>query len=250
MDLRFYIAFLSEWLGAVGTAWLLSISPRFQKPPIGFLYARRDGLAALSLYAVILFFSFFFYTYTTPLFPEPIRIAPAPVHALAQALIVAAVCLVAFIAALFVRKQPIRSIGWNPALLKPTLQMGFAIAVMTIFLRNQIMPLLAGLGSERIFPLFLALLVGLVEETIFRGYIQMRLAWWLKPLPGILLTSALFAVWHLPVWINRLPGETVLMLFGLTFVQGLVLGFIMRKSGHVAAPALYRGVSIWMQYLI
>lgn len=249
MDFRFYVAFLSEWLGAVATAWLLSISARFQKPPIGFLYARRDGLAALSLYAVILFFSFFFYTYTTPLFPEPLRLAPAPVHALAQALIVAGVSLAAYIAALVVRKQPVRSIGWNPALLSPAVQMGFAIAVMTIFLRNQIMPLLAGLGSSQVFPLLLALLVSLAEETIFRGYIQMRLAWWLKPLPGILLTSALFAIWHLPAWINRLPLNTILILLGLTFVQGLVLGWIMRKAGNVVAPALYRTFSIWIQYL-
>lgn len=249
MDFRYYVAFISEWLGAFGTSWLLSFSPRFRSPTVGFVYARRDGLVALSAYVLILVFAFFFYANTTPVFPEPLRMAPAPVHALAQALLVAGVALLVYVAALVLRKQPVRSIGWNPALLKPGLQMGFAIAVLTVFLRNQVMNIFAGLPSERLYPLLLALPLAIAEETIFRGYIQMRLAWWLKPAPGIILTAALFALWHLPPWIDRLPTQTILTLLALTFVQGLVQGWIMHKSGHVAAPALYRAFAIWMQYL-
>ena len=155
-----------------------------------------------------------------------------------------------FVAALLLRKQPVRSIGWNPALLKPALQMGFAIAVLTVFLRNQVMVIFAGLQPEQVLPLPLALLLAVAEETIFRGYIQQRLAWWLKPIPGTLLTAALFALWHLPPWLNHLPVETILTLLALTFIQGLVLGWVMHKAGHAAAPALYRAFSIWMQYLL
>lgn len=250
MDFRYYVAFISEWLGAFATAWLLSFSQRFQKPRVGFVYARRDALVAISLYVVILLFAFLFYSTALVSFDEPLRPAPAPLHALKQALFAAGVCLVPFAAALFLRKQPIRSIGWNPALLKPGLQMGFAIAVLTVFLRNQVMTIFAGLESQQYVPLLLALPLALFEETIFRGYIQMRLSWWLKPVPGITLTAALYALWQLPPWLNRLPTETILILLALTFIQGLVLGWIMHKSGHVAAPALYRAFAIWMQSLL
>jgi membrane protease YdiL (CAAX protease family) len=91
--------------------------------------------------------------------------------------------------------------------------------------------------------------ISLTEETVFRGYIQMRLSWWIGQWAGLALTAALFSLWHLPAWLNRVPIETGLLLAGLTFVQGLVLGWIMSKSQNVIAPALYRSISIWMNFL-
>lgn len=249
MDIRLFAAYLSEWLGAFSLTWLLSLSPRLQKPILGFKYARRDGTMALSLYSVILAFALVFYIFTPPIFPDPLRIAAAPIHDLTQALLVAGISVLPFIAAILIRKQPVRSLGWDPELLRPALQMGFALAIMTIFLRNHVMTILSGLPPERLNPLLLAMGIAVFEETIFRGYIQPRLAWWLGPVPGIALTAALSTLWHLIVWLNRLPGETILILVGLTFIQALVQGWIMRKSGHVAAPALYRAFSIWMQFL-
>ena len=41
-----------------------------------------------------------------------------------------------------------------------------------------------------------------------------------------------------------LPVLGVLLL--VTLIQGLLLGWIMQKSGHVLAPILYRAVSLWM----
>jgi membrane protease YdiL (CAAX protease family) len=249
MDFRYYAAFLSEWLGAIGVAWLLSLSPRFHRPQIGFRYARRDGLVALSLFVLILGFAFLFYSFRPPVFPQPLRIAPPPVHDLLQALLVAAFCLVPFILAMLVRKQPVRAIGWNPALFRPALQMGFGIAVLTIFLGNRFMTLFGGLKSDLFLPLLYAAGVSLVEETIFRGYIQVRLVWWMGRWPGLLVTAALSAVWQLPVWMNHLPDNTIWILLALAFGKSLVLGWVMQKSGHVIAPALYRAISIWMQFI-
>jgi len=249
LDFRYFAAYISEWLGAFATAWLLSISPRFKRPPLGFKYPRRDGFIALSLSALVLVFSFFYYSYYAPVFPEPMRIDPAPVHDLNQALIVAGICLLPFIISLVLRRQPIRSLGWNRTFFTPGLQVGFALAILTIFLNNRFMDVLSGKVFEQLTPLLFALGISLIEESIFRGYIQQRLAWWLGPVPGILLTAAISTLWHLPVWLNRLDTITILTLFGLTFIQALVLGWIMRKTGHVVAPALYRAVSIWMQFI-
>jgi len=241
------VAQLSEWLGAIAVAWLFSLSPRLQKPPVGFKYARRDGIMALSLFALILLFAFIYYGQNPPTLAETPH--PAPVVDLGQALFAAALSLAAIAVAVVVRRQPVRSAGWNPPLTMPALQMGFAIAILTIFLRNRVMDVLAGLSSDQLILLLLAAGISLAEEAIFRGYIQMRLSWWLGPWGGIALTALMFTLWHAPTWINRAPLETQLWLSGLTFIQGLVLGWIMRKSGHIIAPAFYRAISIWMNGL-
>jgi membrane protease YdiL (CAAX protease family) len=249
LDFRSIVVFFSEWLGAVATAWLLSISPRFKKPPIGFVYARRDGIMALSLASVIILFAFVYYGSNPPSFPPTVPLAPGPVHALGQALFVSGVALLPFLIALVLRKQPVRSLGWNRALLAPGIQVGIAIAILTIFLRNRFQLVLTGEAFTQLTPLLLALGVAVAEETAFRGYIQLRLTWWMGPVPGILLTSALFTLWHAAAWWNRLPNDTILTLAVLTFLQSLVLGWVMRKAPHAAAPAIYRAFSIWMQYL-
>jgi membrane protease YdiL (CAAX protease family) len=244
------IVFISEWLGVISVAWLLGLSPRFRKPQVGFRYARRDGLMALSLSVVIIIFSYLFYSkINPPAFVDPLYMSPAPVHNLTQALILAALCLTPFVIALLVRQQPIRSIGWNPTLITPGLQMGVAMAILTIFLRNRVMDVLGGLSTPVLGALPIALGVALAEETIFRGYIQMRLVWWLGFWPGIMLTSALFTLWHLSAWLPALPMQTILILSGLTFVQSLVLGWVMRKSGSVVTPILYRAISIWVSLI-
>jgi membrane protease YdiL (CAAX protease family) len=247
------IAQLSEWLGAIAVAWLFSLSPRLKQPPIGFKYARRDGITALMLFGLILILAFGLYTINPPAFPQVVRPAPAPVANLSQALIAALMALAAFVVALVVRKQPARSAGWNFRVGKtdvffPALQMGIAIAILTIFLRNRVMDVLAGLSPADLHILVLAMGVSLAEETIFRGYIQLRLSWWMGQWVGLALTAALFTLWHLPAWLNRVPVGMGLLLAGLTFVQGLVLGWIMSKSQNVIAPALYRSISIWMNF--
>lgn len=250
MEFTNFVAFISEWIGVIAVAWLLSLSRRFQKPPIGFLYARRDGLMALSLTALIIGFSFLYSSrINPPEFSQTLRISPAPVHDLMQVLPLAWICLVPFVIALLVRQQPVRSIGWNPALVTPGLQMGVAMGLLTLFLHNRVMDVLGGLATPLLPSLPIAIGIALAEETIFRGYLQMRLAWWLGPWPGLVISAALFTLWHLPAWLQTLPDQTILTLSVLTFVQGLVLGWIMRRSGTVAASALYRGVSIWVSLL-
>jgi membrane protease YdiL (CAAX protease family) len=250
-------AYISEWLGAFAVAWLFSLSPRFRQPQVGFKYARRDGITAIMMFALILALAFVLNTLHLPVFPDAIStaanpkspmLAPAPAENLDQALLAAGLALASFVIALVIRKQPWRSIGWNPALFRPALQVGFAIAILTVFLRNRVMDVLGGLNTPGLLTLLLAVGISLAEETVFRGYIQMRLVWWLGDWAGMLLTAVMYTLWHLPAWLSQKPPETVLILAGLTLGQGLVLGWIMRKTGHVIAPALYRSFSIWVNF--
>ena len=248
MDIRYYAAFLSEWLGVISVVWLLSLNPRFKTPQIGFKYARRDGIIALSLFALLLVFASIYYSTNQPALPAVLNPAPAPIIDLKQAAFVAALGLAAVLVSLLFRRQPLRSIGWNQDLLRIGLQLGIAMAILTVFLRNRVMDMLSGVNSTELSLLLLALGIAVAEETIFRGFIQLRLVWWLGVWQGIVLTAIFFTLWHTPTWIS-LPIQTQFILMGLTLVQGLVLGWIMHKSGHIAAPILYRAISIWLSFL-
>jgi membrane protease YdiL (CAAX protease family) len=250
LDLAYYVGFFSEWLGAIAVTWLFSLSPRFRKPQIGFKYARRDGLVALSLYVLILAAAFILYSVNPPSYPSVVNATPSPVVPLQRAILTAGVCVLPFLVALFTRKQPVRSTGWNPALFAPSLQMGFGIAILTIFLRNRVIDVLTHLDQQHLTVLLLAIGISLAEETIFRGFIQLRLAWWLGKWPGIALTALAFTLWHVPAWLNHLPVETGLIVSGLTFIQGIILGWIMNKSGNIIAPTFYRSISIWMNFFV
>jgi membrane protease YdiL (CAAX protease family) len=199
--------------------------------------------------------AFIYYSANTPLYRAPasgsgINLAPAPTTDLVQVLILSGTALLPLVVAMFVRRQPIRSTGWHQTILVPAALMGLSMAFFTLILRNRFWVLLGGVSGPEFYALLTALGICLAEETIFRGYILMRLAWWLGEWPGLALSSLLYTGWHLPAWLGHQPIETVLMLSLLTFLQGMVLGWIMRKSRHILAPAIYRAVSIWMQVLV
>lgn len=256
MNLNDWIANISEWLGVIAIAWLMSISPRFKLPVVGFRYARRDGLIALGMAALLLISSFAYHLANPPEQGFTVAgkglitmLAPAPVTDLVQALIVAGIGLIPIGVAMLVRRQPVRSMGWHQAILGPAALVGLALAIITLFLRNRFWVLLGGVSGPQFFVLLTALGIALAEETIFRGYILQRLAWWLGEWPGMALTSLLYTIWHLPAWLNQQPNETIVLLCGLTFLQAMLLSWVMRKSHHVLAPALYRAMSIWVRVL-
>jgi membrane protease YdiL (CAAX protease family) len=246
VELTRLVGFLSEWMGAIAVAWIIIASPRFQRPQLGFLFPRREGIMALSLFVLITVTAFIIYSVNPPDFQGGLPL-PAPTTNLPQAFFMAGLTLIPVVVALLARGQPVRSAGLDPARMRNAMQMGFALALLTIFLRNRVFEVLSGLNSETLLALLTALGIAIAEETTFRGYMQPRLSAWIGDWPGLVLTAALFAIWHLVAWAGRLPLETTLILVGLTFAQGLVLGWVIRSTGSVLSPAIYRAVSIWLR---
>ncbi len=228
----------AEYIGVIAVVMLLGLSPRARaRREVKFIYPRREGLYALAGFAVILALAILYY-------------AKSKGSDLNASLVLAALSALPFAAFLLVRRQPLRSAGWGRANLTLGLQFGLALALLVIFIHNRISTILGGVSGDQITALLFWLAICLLEESIFRGYIQPRLSAWLGDLPGWVLAAALFALWHLPLWLSR--GEilsSVLPGLVLTFVQGMVLGFIQRKSGSVLASGLYRGVATWLSLL-
>lgn len=232
------ILLAAEYIGVIAVIMLLGLSPRVRaKREVKFIYPRREGLYALGGFAIILAIAVIFYA-------KPGAAGPR------ASLMLAALSALPFAAFLLVRRQPIRSAGWNPANLRMGLLVGLTLAILTIFLRNRFNTIVSGLPAEQFTQLLFWLGICLLEESIFRGYMQPRLSAWLGDLPGWILAAALFALWRLPLWLSGgQPLLAALPDLGLAFAQGLLLGFIQRKTGSVLAPGLYRTVSTWVSLL-
>lgn len=108
------------------------------------------------------------------------------------------------------------------------------------------MTILAGVSSPQTGLLLVYLVWAFAEETIFRGYIQPRLQSRIGKRWGWLATAGMFTLWQLPGRLWILPFASFWVVLVISFIQGLILGWVMEKSGHVLAPILYRTVSAWM----
>jgi membrane protease YdiL (CAAX protease family) len=242
MSTDLLVSQLSEWLGVVAVTMIAGTSERFKRKPLVFLYARRELMYSFGLYAVILALAFAYY-YTDK--PSLDNLLPR--------LILAGLSLVPFLLAQRFRKQPIRTIGWSMSMnrLRPALLLGFALAILSIFLRGKVFTLLGGKQTIDLQTLLMFLGIALAEETIFRGYIQLRLVSAWGPWLGVAVTALLFAIWQLPLRLALgFSSEALLIGLGIALVNGLVLGFVMHKSGHVLATAIYRAFSDWISLLM
>jgi membrane protease YdiL (CAAX protease family) len=234
------ILMISQWIGGVAVAMIAGLSPKFHHTKLVFVYPRRDGIVALGIFAFSLLVA--------------VIVSSLPVFSLiglanfeSRRLAIAGLSLVSVGVALWRRKQPVRSTGWGRDKLTGSLQLGLALAFLSIFLRGKFSAVVNGLSGPELGLLAFSLVVVLVEETIFRGYIQLRLMAWWGEIPGWLVSALMFTAVQLP----RLMLEPETLLPNLLVVAGqsLVAGFIMLRSGHTLAPALFRAVSEWLVFV-
>ncbi len=240
MDTRTLILTLSEWLGVAAILMLAGLSPRLQIPQVGFKYPRREGMVALSLYVVILAIRTLFATGSM----GSTAAASLRGGALDIRLLVAAFALVPFILALLIRRQPPRSAGWYGKALGGAVRVGLVLAALTIILHGKALSLLNGISPEEGRALVFWLGICLAEETIFRGYIQLRLSWWWGPWRGLLATALLSLIWDWPLLVSA--GGSPALAIAVSAVRFVLLGWIAQKSRHTIAPFLYRAVSEWL----
>lgn len=232
---------------------LMSISKAFKKPLIGFRYPLREGTIAFSLFTFSFVAAFQFYKYMggLPQVPQAITadLQPAMLAGLQRQAILALALIIVFLAALLLRKQPLRSMGWRGDTLGATLRMGLAIVIVVVFLRGKAMSIIDGLSATEGMALLYWAVIALCEQTVFNGYIQPRMSAWIGDTWGWLATAAMFTLWYLPGHMYYLELPALLVGVALTLGQGLVLGFIMQKSNQAAAPVLYRLISGWLQFI-
>jgi len=110
-----------------------------------------------------------------------------------------------------------------------------------------------GITLSRFIALTPALLVlvlsnGIREELWFRGLFLKKYGRFLGPLSSNMLAAIIFTSFHVQVQYSRsLP-----FFLGIALIQGLVLGYLMQKSGSILAPAIFHAgmdIPIFLVYL-
>ncbi len=249
MDLTGWLGYVIEWMGAVAVIMIAGVSPLLKRiKPIQFRYPRREASYALSLFAVIYLLAFQFFSGN--LFSS-MRAATAGLSGgePGQRMILAVAALIPFLAALAFRRQPILSAGWQKENLRAGLLVGLLLAMVSVFLRGKFVTLLKGVPSSTGTLLVVWLVTALAEETIFRGYIQFRMDAFLGSRWGWLAAAGLFLLWQLPGRLWVLPAGQLLPQILIAAAQSLLCSWIMHKTGHVAASALFRAFSGWILFV-
>ena len=246
MDTKFWLGNLSEWLGVAAVVMIAGVSPLLRKMrPLGFRYPSREANYALSLFAVIYIFAFQYYS--GELFSFLRQFASVfPGGETAQRMLLAVISLIPFIAAVLLRGQPLRSMGWQKENLRAGLMVGLLLILVILFLRGKFLPLLKGVTQQQAGLLPVWLFYTFAEETIFRGYIQLRLDAFLGARWGWLAAAGLFLLWQLPGRLWLYPAGQIWQPILIGAVQGVLSGWIMKKTGHVSASALFRAFSGWI----
>jgi len=235
LDTTFWFTNLIEWAGVIAVTIIVAVSARFKRRSVIFTQKNREGVASLAIFLAFTLLAFFLY---------PAIEANDQLEL--QRLIVSTAGLVMVGSVLLVRKQPLLSVGWGKGNLKFGMWLGLALAIITIVLRNRVTDIFSGLTVLDGTSFLIWLGLAFVEETVFRGYIQLRLENWLGERWGWIATAAAFMLYQIPrlVATSELTAWPQELVFA--FLQGLVLGYIMKRCGSTLAPMLYRAMTGWL----
>jgi membrane protease YdiL (CAAX protease family) len=240
-----------QWMGVIAVTMIMALSPALKKRrALIFAYKRREGIIALSLSAFILALTFILMRYLQHLAewlnpPKPFVYSSSD---LLQNVLFSLLLVVPCAMALLVRRQPWLSAGLARPLLRPGLELGGALALIAVFLGGKVYSLMYGLPTEKWLYLLGALGSGLCIEFIFRGYIQLRLCAWIGDTWGWLATSLIYTLWSVPLRLATAGSDPqgFALSLAVSAALGLLLGWIMRKSGSALAVGIYHGIFSWL----
>ncbi|HHY89897.1 MAG TPA: CPBP family intramembrane metalloprotease [Chloroflexi bacterium] len=250
MDTRVLILFLSEMLAVVAVLMLVARGPRLRPRKVTLRSPRAESLLGIGLLGASML------VWLVPGLPAGAVFGlnrgaltlPEVMPALQNRALLSLLALLPFAAALLTarRSNLPAAAGWLPSNARQAATIGAGLGMAVLFLTSKFFTLFDQFTLTTLLGLAFWVLIGLAEETIFRGFLQQRLSAWLGTYPGITAAALLSTVWALPALLG-LANPAVEALLWL--VRSLVLGWMMVKTGHVLASGLYRGLSGWMHYL-
>lgn len=244
-----FLAYIAEWAGVIAVIMLLVLSPRFQRRPLIFKYPRREALVALGLAAVLI--AAWWMLFRVVALPAPDSIAGKEgfiytLDELLRQVLFSFASAGLFYLALLVRQQPLLSAGLHPKTFKNSLQLGFALSLLSIFLRGKIGSIVEGVTPAHGYYLIAMLALAFANEFIFRGFIQPRLSAWWGEIPGWLAAAVLFTAANLPQLFLSASAMPMTLRAASLLAFGLVQGYAMRKTGNIAGLTLYHAVHNWI----
>jgi membrane protease YdiL (CAAX protease family) len=242
-----FIRILAVWcVGYVMTiVWARLIKTDSQSNTIGFTQPKREAKISLFVMAVV-FPLLFAINSLIDRTSDASIIKNLLVQGAAQILMCGPAIL-----ALLMRRQGPATVGLARRNLPQLLLLGACLAVVTGFL-FAVTPIPGENPPEQDKPLTVERCVFLVStmtvsafahEFLYRGYLQTRLTAWSGELGGLLLSSLVYTLWHLPRFLGVFNWLTVLVQTFSLFVLGLVLGEIRRRTGSIVPSAFFHAAN-------
>lgn len=210
-------------------------------------YARIDGAFAIIAYLLMMFV---YYIIGGVYAQKSLNLANQ------VNLLLAVLCVIYIL----VRNQTMESIGFGKRNLIKSIKLGIIFG-LTIFLINLIPGIFSGrqfnsiskLGSSFVYYF---IIIGLVEEIFFRGFIQTRIyGLCKKPIMAISITAFMFMSMHIPFQmglaqmdlLTYVSNNFVTLIF--TFGWHIVFNFMYAKYNSIAAPLIFHTIMNWSNYL-
>ncbi len=258
-----YLLIAAEWIGIIAVVLILSISPVLKnRRPVKFTKPRQEGIGAISLTVLIILFTVIFSRLAYVPFSgfvsfqswdTELAILSFPGELTISDLIILlgffAVCVLPVVYFVRRKKQPWLSLGLKPQMISGGLQVGFALILVTIFLRGKLSALIySDKEINQLFLLLACLIASFGEEIIFRGYLQPRLENWLGDLTGFLLTAVISAAWVVLPLLG-IGWLAILALFLYRLLLGLLLGWILKRTGSILPGWLYHTIHMWLFWM-
>ncbi len=258
-----YLLLASEWIGVIAVIMILSISPALKKRrPVKFTQPRQEAVGAISLVVLIILFSVIFSKLAANEFQ---RFVPFQTWDLLSAMLTSpgelaagnvltflgftALCLLPVIYFVRRKNQPWLSLGWKREMLPAGLQTGIALVLVAIFLRGKVSPLIYGEHNiNQLYLLICSLAAALLQELIFRGYLQTRLTDWMGDWQGWLLASLFTSLW-VCIPLLGISWMSLLGVFLYRFVLAMLLGWIYRRSGSILGGTMYLAMHTWLFWI-
>ncbi len=162
--------------------------------------------------------------------------------------------------AIKLRKQSLSSIGFTKRNFKKSMLLGLILGLIVLIANN----LGNVIGGNEIRSLsilmekfvYFLLVIALVEEIIFRGYLQTRIYGIIKKrIPSILIISFLFMIMHIPFqmgyanmnFITYIANNWITLCF--TFLWHIIFNFLYMKYNSIIAPTIFHGFLDWSNYI-
>lgn len=223
--------------------WLITRFFRPEKLKVDFTVARKEASIALG-YTVAAFIMlavvFFLWSQSIGL-PIGTSNEYNVLRVLYEWMVYAIISFVPILVILRIRHQNLESVGFTTKNLRLSIAVGLVLSALWLaFNTTPELFLTRALTSNAFYGFFYFLGVGLGEELLFRGFLQLRFVAWLGELKGLIAASVVMAFTHLPqrLFVAGMNPLQAMISATLLIPVSLLLGFVMLRTQNVLGPTV------------
>jgi membrane protease YdiL (CAAX protease family) len=240
-----FVKVLAVWCVAYVVTIIWARLTKMQSDKTSFASPRREAVLSLLVMVVVLPLLFI-----TNSIIDRAGDAPYITKLLVQLLAQVLMCSPAIVA-LIVRRQGAATVGLSRHNLPKLFLLGVCLSIVTALL-FAIMPFPDGKTPAQDEPLTIQRCLYLItvfavsalgHEFVYRGYLQTRLQAWGGEFKGLLISSLVYSVWHLPRFLGTYNWLTMFVQMVALFVFGLILGKIRQRTGSIIPAAFFHASS-------